>query len=82
MIARSTDGIEPKNCLTCKYAEWDKSANGRRSTKGTGRCTWQMPDIKMPAAYYFIGFHKTFPKPSGGYIRRNTLPLECPTWTP
>ena len=35
-------------CATCKFAEWDKTANGRRHPNGNGRCTFVFPDTPLP----------------------------------
>jgi hypothetical protein len=68
------------NCLTCKYAKWDTDKGGKRHRSGDGRCQWQMPDLKLPVAFYFIGYPMhSFPKPSGGFIARKRLE-HCDTW--
>jgi hypothetical protein len=35
-------------CATCRFAQWDKTANGRRHPNGAGRCTYQFPDGPLP----------------------------------
>jgi hypothetical protein len=54
-------------CIGCKHALWKKTATGRLHSSQDGRCAIPAPEIKMPAAYYWIG---GAPKPYGGYINR------------
>jgi hypothetical protein len=35
-------------CASCRHAEWDKAANGRRHPNGSGRCLFQLPDSPLP----------------------------------
>jgi hypothetical protein len=35
-------------CATCRWAEWEKTANGRRHPKGSGKCAYQFPDGPVP----------------------------------
>lgn len=66
-------------CVNCRFAAWDRTAKGRLHPDGSGRCTWQMPEIKIPNAMYFH-----FPlKPSGGFIDRHDPEryTACPTWS-
>jgi hypothetical protein len=56
-------------CQTCKLAEWDKTANGRRHPNGQGKCGWTVPYIPTPAAFKW-GFYgdRTQPMAYGGRI--------------
>ena len=65
-----------KNCLLCKYADWQKTAAGKLHPSGDGKCTypWKMPPL--PASMYWFGTGQ--PKPCGGYInRKNELKDHC-----
>lgn len=35
-------------CATCEFAEWERTANGRRHPNGQGRCTFVLPDSPLP----------------------------------
>lgn len=72
------------NCLTCKLAEWDKTANGRLHPNKNGRCKWEFPLIVLPVAFYYIGGSKgSVPSPNGGRISRDERYLkDCPAWAP
>ena len=37
------------NCLNCAYANWDKTANGRRHPSGRGKCVVKLPFVVLPA---------------------------------
>lgn len=64
-------------CLTCRFANWRKTSGGKLHPSGDGRCTWKMPEIKLPASMYFISHS---PNPSGGFIyRKERIVTECPT---
>lgn len=69
-------------CLTCKYADWQKTASGRLHPSGDGRCTWKMPEIKIPASMYFGHYAMSrTPSIAGGYISRHRGVIhECPTY--
>lgn len=67
-------------CMTCKFADWKRTAAGRLHPDGQGRCRWQMPEITLPKAFYYVGYHST-PKPSGGQIeRKHDDERECAAW--
>ena len=55
-----------KNCMGCKYAEWDKTKIGKLHPSGNGKCKYpyQIPDL--PNSMYWIGT----PNPLGGFIER------------
>lgn len=65
-------------CINCRFAKWDRTESGRLSPSGSGRCIWQMPQIKVPKAMY----HHAPLKPSGGYIDRHDPAryADCPAW--
>jgi len=65
-------------CITCVYASWEKTKNGRLSPTGSGRCLWDRPCV-IPASMYFFG--KAELKPMGGYINRHEkLKESCLCW--
>jgi hypothetical protein len=68
-------------CTTCRFASWDKTASGRLHPSGDGRCTWEVPSINLPIAFYFVGSvdRHNIPQPSGGSINRKRL-KPCPAW--
>jgi hypothetical protein len=35
-------------CESCRFAKWQRTANGRRHPSGDGRCTWAPPDAPLP----------------------------------
>ena len=68
-------------CTTCRFADWSRTINGRLHPSGDGRCTWELPRVNLPIAFYYIGTgdKHNLPQPSGGIIdRRNLRP--CPAW--
>lgn len=71
-------------CLTCKFANWRKTATGRLHPGGDGRCGWKMPAIAIPKAFYYSSTRDgSVPAPSGGgYIERKdaTRTAGCPTY--
>jgi hypothetical protein len=68
-------------CLTCKYADWNKTAGGRLHPDGYGRCTYPIPELIIPKVFYWIGFGHGQPRPNGGIIeRRNGDDRPCPTY--
>lgn len=63
-----------KNCIGCKYAEWEFTKAGRLHPSGDGRCGWEFKPQKLPAAFYWINA----PYPAGGCInRRKELKEHC-----
>lgn len=44
---KTDNGVESL-CATCRFAEWKKTANGRRHPDGTGLCAYQFPDGPLP----------------------------------
>lgn len=71
------------NCMTCKFAVWSKTKNGRLHPDGDGRCTWKVPVFAVPIAFWF-SFNRTgeLPQPSGGFISRRGVLKDCPAWEP
>lgn len=73
-----------KNCTHCKYAQWDRTATGRLSPTGAGRCGYEYKLPPLPQAMYWgwsIG--TAGPKPAGGRInRREELKEHCAYWAP
>jgi hypothetical protein len=65
------------DCSTCRFAQWNRTANGKLHPSGNGKCLWARPDIKIPICMYYI----YPPALSGGAINRHNLEL-CPAWEP
>lgn len=40
-------------CATCRHAEWEKTANGRRHPNGVGQCRYMPPDGPLPKCRSF-----------------------------
>jgi hypothetical protein len=61
-------------CDGCKYAMWTRTKNGRLHPDKSGKCSYlkEHPlDLRIPCAFSWnIGFGKSDPAPSGGYIYR------------
>jgi hypothetical protein len=38
----------PSVCQTCRFAQWEQTANGRRHPNGSGTCLFQFPDSPLP----------------------------------
>jgi hypothetical protein len=65
-------------CDDCKFAEWNRTSNGRLHPDKTGKCKRldaHPLDLRLPAAFYWIGAP---PRPSGGFIdRKSELKEPC-----
>lgn len=55
-----------KNCMGCKYAEWERTVVGRLHPNGEGRCTCPYKIPPLPASMYWIGS----PSYGGCFIKR------------
>lgn len=44
-------------CATCRFAEWKKTANGRRHPDGSGRCGYAFPVSPLPKWVRVRGWH-------------------------
>ena len=72
---------DPHNCLDCIRATWKRAADGKRlHPDGTGKCVWKMPEIVLPAAFYYLGSRDIPPAPLGGFINRKRPYEDCPAW--
>lgn len=68
-------------CLTCRFADWNKTKTGKLHPDGLGRCTVKIPELVIPKVYYWIGFGHGQPRPCGGGIdRREKDDRDCPTY--
>lgn len=70
-------------CLTCKLAEWRKTATGRRHPSGVGKCGWKPAHIPTPAAWAWgISNNRQPAGPVWGQIERiPRAPItECETY--
>ena len=75
-------------CLTCKFAEWKRTASGRLHPSGDGKCTWTMPTIFMPLAAWGFNYQldlktNAIKPPSNMPIDRNpgwAKYTKCPTY--
>ena len=56
-----------KNCMGCKYAEWDKTKSGRLHPNGEGKCLFEFKIPTLPACKYFVGCGPTV---CGGFNSR------------
>ena len=41
-------------CASCRHAEWDKTANGRRHPNGDGQCRYVPLDAPLPKCRTFL----------------------------
>ena len=60
-------------CDDCAFAKWQRTANGRLHPSKQGRCTRldMFPlDMRLPSAFYWLGWQMQAPMPSGGFIER------------
>lgn len=71
-------GERKPQCLNCKYAKWEVTAAGRLHPPGDGRCTWQMPAVRLPVSMWFFGSIA----PCGGHINRKDEWRQCPQFQP
>ena len=55
-------------CDKCKWANWNRTKNGRLHPDKGGRCTKEIVIPAIPEAFYWINNMPT--KPYGGYIER------------
>jgi len=68
-------------CDDCRFAEWKRTKAGRLPPDGSGYCGYLKEHplkINLPSAFYFIGFRRQFPPPSGGQIQRGHEFDDCP----
>lgn len=84
-LCHGTGVIPAHLCLTCKLADWKKTASGRRHPDGSGHCAWKPPHIPTPAAWNWgsgFGSERRQPVPQWGHIERSTMwpVLECETY--
>jgi len=61
-----------KDCTTCKYAEWKKTASGRRILDQQAECT---VEVILPNS--FIDFGRDLPKRRG--VTKHTK-ADCELW--
>ena len=65
-----------KNCMGCKYAEWNKTKSGRLHPNGEGRCKVEIKIPPLPESMHWSGWGA--PYPSGGHIeRKKELKTDC-----
>jgi len=69
----------PPQCMTCKFAEWQKTAAGKLHPSGDGRCKWIYPLVRLPVGMYWVGGEL---RPSGGNINRRDEWQQCPQYQP
>lgn len=60
-----------KNCLGCKWAEWEKTKAGKLHPSGKGKCKFPYALPQLPAAMYWLG--DSAPIPYGGKINRQAI---------
>ncbi len=56
-----------KNCLKCKYAEWDRTKTNRLHPSGDGKCKYPYKVPQIPASMRWFNI----PSPHGGFINRH-----------
>jgi hypothetical protein len=72
-------------CSTCRFAEWRKTANGRRHPDGSGKCGYLFPTTPLPvciqSSYEYRGCNTIADalKRGGRWITWQSE-LECGTW--
>ena len=72
-------------CIGCKYANWQKTSNGRLHPNGEGKCTYVFPDMPVLPMSFMWGYsyNDRPPCPKGGRINRTPRfvigELICPT---
>jgi hypothetical protein len=71
---------ELPSCLSCKFALWAHTQNGRPHPSGDGHCKWLLPDLPIPSAFYWGTYSGRQAMLSGGYISRREPKTNCPTW--
>lgn len=79
-----TEGSEGR-CDTCRFADWNKTANGRLHPGKQGKCTWTAPVYPIPKAvsYSWAGGGKPPVEQHGRYISRDQhMHLNCEAWKP
>jgi hypothetical protein len=72
-----------RSCDTCRFAEWQKTANGRLHPGKQGKCTWQAPVYPIPKAvsYGWQGGGKPPVEHHGRYISRDKyMHKDCEAW--
>lgn len=69
-----------KSCKHCRYAEWNRTASGRLSPTGDGRCAFPIRMPAIPAAFYFVGSSERPPVVGGFVNRHRELKRDCPTF--
>lgn len=70
-------------CLTCKLAEWKKTANERIHPIGSGKCNWKPDHIPTPKAWSWnFRDDSQQPTPMWGQIERRPINIiaECETY--
>jgi len=58
-----------KNCTSCQYAEWAKTASGKLHPSGNGQCKYKYKVPALPQSMYWLG--RCDPIPNGGRINRH-----------
>jgi hypothetical protein len=59
-------------CESCRFAEWQRTTNGRRHPSGDGKCTFPFPDGPLPV--YVVGSYAGIRK---GDTVREVLERAC-----
>lgn len=63
-------------CKDCRFAEWQKTASGRLSPTGAGRCTWKKTFLVPPQSFRYPDGKMTITNSQG--LWRNEHNLPCP----
>lgn len=72
---------EDRSCLSCRWAEWGKTKNGRRHPSGEGRCGFDLASIvvKVPVAHKWR-LHALLNSGTVGVISRKEPFVQCEAW--
>jgi hypothetical protein len=72
------------SCLYCKFADWQKTAAGRKHPSGDGKCTWEVkiPVLALARGWSFPNRPNDPPTIGYGFINRKKPFEKCPTFQP
>lgn len=76
-------------CETCKFADWERTSNGRLHPGGHGKCTWKKK-IQLPESFWDFSLRSVIDSKQiqlkGGALSRKKgeempkLPFKCKTY--
>lgn len=83
-------------CASCRFAEWKRTANGRRHPDGSGRCAFPFPNTPLPKCIneHAYGRDKGRLRTVAEYMEQrhggrfiwwlefhSTIPMPCEAWS-